>query len=263
MSDAERAGEWKFYRFGMIVTGEGEKQFLPSFMRSLTTAGNCTFEVMRRVGQRSAISSKKRTLQMVGTGKTIPDRDAGEIGFPARAFLGKHPDSFVFVVDDLEHERRPEHQQIFERYRTIFDTILPPEFRHRASVHFFVNMIEAYYFAHAEAVNTVLATSLQNFDGDVETIRHPKGDLKRLVSGFEEIVHGEQIVQNLDLEKVLDNPETCASLRTLFKWCSRAKGQADSDRFRLLNGKCSPVTESQIESLRESPGESLASDGGS
>ena len=35
----------------------------------------------------------------------------------------------------------------------------------KAAVHFLVNMLEAYYFADAEAVNSVLGTKLQDFDG--------------------------------------------------------------------------------------------------
>ena len=48
-----------------------------------------------------------------------------------------------------------------------------------ASVHFLVNMLEAYYFAHAAATNGVLGTELEDFEGDVESIRHPKNDLKK------------------------------------------------------------------------------------
>jgi len=64
---------WRFHRFGLIVTGKGEEQFLPSFFRSLTRGGQCTFEVIGRVGQRSPITSPKHRAKMVGRGQTIPD----------------------------------------------------------------------------------------------------------------------------------------------------------------------------------------------
>jgi len=46
MSDAEVVDDWKFHKFGMLVTGRGEGAFLPSFLRSLASAGNCTFNVI-------------------------------------------------------------------------------------------------------------------------------------------------------------------------------------------------------------------------
>lgn len=52
--------------------------------------------------------------------------------------------------------------------RNIFDPILRAN-KSRASVHFLVNMLEAYYFADADRVNAVLATSLQDDEGDIET----------------------------------------------------------------------------------------------
>jgi len=45
---------------------------------------------------------------------------------------------------------------VFERYRNALDAVLATlQLHHRAAVHFLVNMLEAYYFAHADAVNTV------------------------------------------------------------------------------------------------------------
>lgn len=115
MSDAHVASGWIFYRFGMLVTGKGEGAFLPSLMRSLASTGNCTFQVIGIVPQRSPITSQKKKLKMIGSG----------------------------------------------------------------------------------------------------------------------------------------NPDTCASLRTLFKWCWRAKRDSYSARFQLEFGSCSPVTEHQIETLRQ------------
>jgi Domain of unknown function (DUF4276) len=248
--NAHPGPSWTFYRFGILVTGECEEEFLPVFMRSLTETGDCTFRVIRRIGQRDPITSEKKQIRMIGSGKLIPDRDETEIGLPVRRYLNEHPNSFVLLVDDLEHGRREDRQEIFDRYRAALDTMLPEGFRHRASVHFLVNMLEAYYFAHAGAVNAVLGTELQDFDGDVETIRHPKGRLKEAKPGFDEIADGRKIVEQLDLVKVLANPGTCASLRTLVKWCSCAKRDNLTERYQLLKGVCSPVTEHQVESLR-------------
>jgi hypothetical protein len=76
----------KNYR-ALAVTGKGEERSLPLFLRSLTDSGRCTFKVVRRISQLSPIRSKKRRLEMVGTGKSIPDRDAEAIGVPARRWL--------------------------------------------------------------------------------------------------------------------------------------------------------------------------------
>lgn len=254
MSEGIQSGEWKYYRFGLFVTGEGEREFLPRFLRALMSSGNCTFDVIRQVGQRSPISSQKRVLRMVGKGQKIPSKEEEEIGLPARRYLKAkskpYEERFVILVDDLEFDRRDRHQEVFERYRTIFDVILSAETRPRVAVHFLVPMIEAYYFADAEAVNAVLGTDLEDFEGDVEAIRHPKNELKRIKPGFDEKADGRKIVPKLDLEKVLNNPETCSSLRALFKWCSRAKRDVESDRFQLASGACSPVTGPQVDALR-------------
>ena len=187
---------------------------------------------------------------MVGVGKTIPDRDAEEIGLPARLFLNSNRNSFVLLIDDLEEGRRDIHAAIFARYEKIFDTFLLPEIRLRASVHFFVNMLEAYYFADIAAVNNVLNTNLTESEGDVEQIKHPKNDLKRLTGNlFDEKRHGKLIVNRLDLARVLSNPETCRSLRSMVKWCVAAKKEAYSERYSLLTGKCCPVTMHEITDL--------------
>jgi hypothetical protein len=184
---------------------------------------------------------------MVGTGKTIPDRDANEIGLPARAYL-QRADTFVIIVDDLEKEREGIHREVFARYRDALDALLLNEMRDRASVQFFVFMVEAYFFAHAKAVNDVLSTNIADFDGDVERIPNPKRDLKRLSPRFDEKVDGKKIVARLDLRHVLSNPATCASLRSLFKWCVTAIGFPMTSEYRLETGICSPITSGQIRS---------------
>lgn len=215
----EQPYEWPFVRVGLIVTGETEQQCLPDLFRILTSNATCNFRVIGRVGQRSP-RSPKNVARMVGSGKKIPDRDADKIGKPAREFLRLGGD-FVILVDDLEASRASQAQAVFERYRRALDVMLGAEAA-RAAVHFLVNMLEAYYFADAKAINGVLGTSLQDFDGDVETITNPKADLKKVYPAFREKEHGPRIVRQLDIAHVLSRPDACASLRTMFIWAVKA-----------------------------------------
>ena len=239
--------EWRFIKFGLIVTGETEEQCLPSLFRIFTAGGTCLFEVIRRIGQRSPILSERRRRTMVGTGKAIPDRDAEQIGFPARKYLAKSDANYVLLVDDLEADRSAHIQEVFSRYRLALDEILPARLVPRAAVHFLVNMLEAYYFADAAAPNRVLGTELDDFEGGVETIPHPKNWLKSLHRGFDEKEHGAQILAELDVTHILSRQDSCASLRTMFAWVSEAVG----DRDLLPPGQLLPTTERQIEAVRE------------
>ncbi len=241
------ATQWPFFRFGLIVTGETEERCLPALFRILMSRGNCSFSVIRRVGQRSPIRSAKRKQKMVGTGKTIPDRDAEQIGFPARRFLSSGGD-FVLLVDDLEASRSEEVDGVFDRYRVALDTILGEDMSTRAAVHFLVNMLEAYYFADAAAINRVLGTDLEDFDGDVETIRHPKNELRAIHVGFDEKEHGRLIVETLDVRHVLAHGERCASLRAMFAWASVAVGATGW----LPEGRLHDTTKGQIDAVRAS-----------
>ena len=182
---------------------------------------------------------------MVGSGQDIPDKDAEEIGFPARQFL-RQEGAFVIVVDDLEADRASQVHAVFARYRDTLDRILFDE-APRASVHFLVNMLEAYYFADANAVNKVLRTDLDDYDGDVETIRNPKSRLKQMYPAFDEVAHGSEILEQLDVDHVLARPNACASLRTMFAWASEATGEADM----YAEGVLFERTKAQIEALRD------------
>ena len=184
---------------------------------------------------------------MVGTGKDIANKEAERIGFPAREYL-KDPCTDVLLLDDLEYDRTHQAPQIFERYRNVLDTILLHQ-KHRASVHFLVNMLEAYYFADAATVNAVLGTRLNDYEGDVETIPHPKNELKQIYSGFKQKEHGGQILDRLNVENVLSDPNTCASLRTLFAWCLKALGQTPTDKYQLSSGKLSEITKAQLDNI--------------
>jgi hypothetical protein len=247
-----------FFHFGLIVTGEGERDHLSKLFRSLMAIGICNFKVIQFIGQRGPITSPKRILQMVGSGKKIPDKDVGEIGLPARTYLMTDPCYFVVLVDDLENDRKDQAQQVFDRYRQALDTVLTVDQISRASVHFLVNMLEAYYFADAQSVNTVLSldTPLEDHPGDVEEISHPKGELKKLSPGFREREDGGRILDVLNIEHVLSRPDTCASLRTLFAWCSKViekypdyQSLSLVDKYHLQDGRLSEITRPQLENI--------------
>ncbi len=248
-----------FFHFGLIVTGKGEREHLPKLFRSLRDTGTCSFKVIRFIGQRDPITSIRRKLKMVGEGKTIPDRDATEIGFPARGFLSAGQCRLIVLVDDLEHDRRAQAQQVFDRYRLALDAILTDAQKRWASVHFLVNMLEAYYFADARAVNEALnlAPPLSDCEEDVEEIRNPKSELRKLYPEFKEVEDGGKILDLIDIEHVLSRPDTCAWLRALFAWCVKVleqnpsyKSLSLSDKYRLRDGALSPITRTQLDNLK-------------
>ena len=155
---------------------------------------------------------------------------------------------FVILVDDLESDRVAQAQQVFDRYRLALDTVLHG-LSARASVHFLVNMLEAYFFADAAAINGVLGTDLDDFDGDVETIPHPKNKLKSLHPAFDPMQHAPAILRALDTMHVLAKPDACASLRTLFGWASTATRAG----VLIPQGARFPVTSPQIGALDTIP----------
>ncbi|MCX6067968.1 MAG: hypothetical protein NT121_19805 [Chloroflexi bacterium] len=142
-------------QIGLIVTGKGEHEFLPAIFQSLGRTGTANFRTIGRTGQRSPITSKKRLLRMVGDKKIIPTEDEKQIGLPARFFLQTSEHCCVMVIDDLESAQIETAQPKFDRYRLAVDTMLKafPGMKERASVHFLANMLEAYYFADAWAIN--------------------------------------------------------------------------------------------------------------
>jgi hypothetical protein len=253
MSSPGLAVPWKVYRFGLLVTGKGESLFLDRLFRSLcermaeTGRGVCEFRILAKVEQLTPRTSAKRRLPMPGQDRRIPTRDE-EAALRALAFLRQGGD-FALLVDDLEGARRDQVAAVYARYREAFDHVLPVQLRCRASVHFLVNMLEAYYFADARAINAVLGTDWTDHEGDVETIGHPKNELKNRLGAFDQVEHGEQIVRRLDVPHVLSRPDTCASLRTLFGWCWRALGWPAGEEYQLDNGCYFDVTRAQIEQL--------------
>ncbi len=86
-------------------------------------------------------------------------------------------------------------------------------------------------------------------ENKASAIKDAKNKLKELFPGFDEKEHGKQIVAKLRIEHVLSRRETCASLRTLFGWCSKAIGEEPTDRFELAHGSYCELTKTQIDEL--------------
>jgi len=194
---------------------------------------------------------------MTRTGKRIPNIDFEQISAPARRYLHDNKCSRIILIDDLEWSDQWEPGQIFERYRAALDAGLPDALRYRASVHFLVRMLEAYFFAHPDALNNALDLTppIMQYDGDVEAIRNPKSELRQLFPDYNERHHAGLILDRLDLDIVLSNPEYCSSLRTCVKWIvDQLKAYPDQEifdafnfdeRFHLQEGRLYPVTANQ------------------
>ena len=243
-----------YFRFGLIVTGDTEWEHLPKLFKSLMATGICHFEVIQKIDQLDPRTSnrRRRSLVVVGTNRPIPLKDWEEIGRPARDYVNQSGCHFVILIDDLEYNRRNKEQKVFDRYNEALDTV-PTALKHRASMHFLVNMLEAYYFADVKTTNAVLGISLLDRGNDVETIRNPKSDLRKEYQGFREIDDGGRILDQIDIEHILSRPDACASLRTLFAWCVKVLAKysdydcADlDDKYRLHDGILSVVTGTQL-----------------
>lgn len=209
-------------RIGLIVTGTGEARFLPRFFRSIMQGADCIVEVVRKSEQIRPRTSAKppRRLQVTGTTRPIPPKDIEQYGLPAANYIRRFPIAYVVVIDDLEGYHDP--PAAFARYRAALDAVLGTcGLSARAAVHFFVPMLEAYYFSHSHAVNESAGRPVLEGDhpDDVESLPHPKNRLKALWFGFDEIEHGKKIVDRLDLHHVLSNPQHCCWLRALWGWC--------------------------------------------
>lgn len=215
---------WQHIHFGLLVTGDGEAKFLPEMFRLLTASKICSIEVIRKIEQVRPLGKRSEKILKLA-GKTIPNKDMDRIGLPARRYLQDKPQSYGVLIDDLEGSGRTQLVEIYERYRSALTAILN-DLTSRASVHFLVNMLEAYYFADTSAVNYALSlqSQLTDYESDVEEIPHPKDQLKTLLQekykiSFDEIEHGQAIVPRLDLLHILSKSGECRSLRTLFLWC--------------------------------------------
>jgi Domain of unknown function (DUF4276) len=241
----EEVEKWKFVKFGLIVTGDTERAHLPELFSSIMQMGNCTFKVLSQIGQFTPITSEKRKLKMVGSNKELPSKDE-TITIEVSRYLKADESNRVILIDDLENRRREIIGQTFARYRNAVDQALTEDQKSRVSVHFLVNMIEAYYFADANAINSALSTNFSDHNGDVEEIPNPKNKLKQAYPGFKEIEHGGKILKHINLENVLSNPKNCASLRTLVAWCYQALEITRTEKYQLLEGKLFLTTKAQL-----------------
>lgn len=245
-----------FFNFLLFVTGESEKEHLPKMFSSLAGSGICSFTVKVRLGQRSPVKSEKRLARMVGTGQRIPDKDFNEIGVPARRLVDDDACHYIILMDDLEHSRIEDAREIFLRYRNALDAALLSK-KYRASVHFLVNMLEAYFFADPDALNRALGLRVPVLppQTDVESIRNPKAQLKSRFPAYHEITHSGLILNLLDLEVVLSNENTCGWLRSCVKWIADVLANYPdntffsslnlSSRYLLETGKLSEITSNQ------------------
>jgi hypothetical protein len=245
--------------FGLLVTGVGEGKFLPKLFQSLRNVGPFRFEVIRKIEQLRPRSSPPLPRLAIPSGNIpLPTRDE-ELGLWVRGYLQTAPNRVVMVIDDLEFDWKDKAAETFSRYRLAIDTIIKdPKMQRRASVHFLVMMLEAYFFADSKAVNEALGAEIlvSDYAGDVESIRHPKGDLKNALNSYDEVRNGDEIIGRLNVKHVLSDPQTCASLRTLFAWCIEAilefypEFQGQFPDYKLEDGIQFSVTNGQLTALK-------------
>ena len=253
---------WARIKIKILVTGKGEEKFIELLFKPLLASGFLDWEAPRRIKQ---LSPTKEQLKVAGTEKKLINKNDEEIGLVARAFLASSTANerrILVLLDDLEGARSEVASSVFKRYRDALDAMLSAYGLNKAaSVHFLRNMLEAYYFSDVSAINLAM-NGLHPTHGkgdipactdDVETIPHPKNDLKRHFGSFDEISDGNAVMENLNIETVLMNPETCRSLRTLFKWClGQMKSYAGYTEWpnaakweSLTNEKLWEITQSQ------------------
>lgn len=244
--------------FHLFVTGKSEQAALCALLEPIVedlAKGQTAicFQQSALIPQFSPRIENLPSLRVTGTHKQIPTALEEKVTLPVQALLRQDPHCFVLLVDDLERRRADKAQEVFANYRAALDKALDTaELRRRAAVHFFVNMLEAYYFADPAVVNEVLSINLTEPVGDVEDINNPKIELKNRVKhlgqerSFNEVEHGKAIAQKLSLDRVLANPKTCRALRTLVGWCRHRLGAAFDQRWRLVDGAFHPVTCGQI-----------------
>jgi hypothetical protein len=149
-------------RIGLIVTGKGEASFLHDlFNREMMPRAYCLFEIVRYFPQLRPTDAQLKKQNITGTNQPVPTRDQ-ELGLAALGYLKSNERSFIIVVDDLEEDQPV---PVFERYRKALDGVIQQSgLDKRAAVHFLAKMIEAYYFAHAAAVNTVAGRNILDAD---------------------------------------------------------------------------------------------------
>lgn len=257
MSDAN---PWQPVRIQLVVTGRGEAKCAANLVGKVIHAAG------RAIHPLEAVAADQRPRKQIrNISKLLPAQAGRQV--PTKRHLevirelGKRladPAVICILIDDLEKGERQAAAAHFEYYRRMLDDIPAKNAAARSSVHFLVNMLEAYFFHDVEATNQVIeGLELGRHDGDVEDISHPKNALENEIKqrigrdrGYRETDDAVKIVRHLNLETVLADPDQCRSLRTLVAWCWEQIGQERTDQFQLKGGAYWDVTASQ---LRERP----------
>jgi len=254
--------QWSRIKIKILVTGKGEEKFIELLFKPLLASGFLDWEPPRRIQQ---LTPTKEQLKVAGTEKKLIGKRDEEIGVAARAFLASSKQNerrILVLLDDLEGARSEVASSVFNRYRDALDVmLLASGLNKAASVHFLRNMLEAYYFSDVSAINLAMNVlhpahgkgDIPACAEDVENIPHPKNELKKHFGSFDEISDGKAVMEKLNVETVLMNPETCRALRTLFNWClGQMKSYAGYTDWQsaakwesLTNGKLWEITQSQ------------------
>ena len=238
------------------VTGHAEVECVPAIIRKCMRLSSAVVKIgtVSRVRQRPRLRIRAKGSQKC---QVLPEHEKLAREIPK---LVRDERSYFLWIDDLENEEdRKQPQPHFDYYARLLDDAVHAPMRERCSIHFLVNMLEAYFLADTSAVNTVLQpflerpdTSLKRHQGDCENIKNPKGTLVSHVKHcnptkrYIETTHGPGIARQLDIEQILSNPNHCRALRTLVAWCWEAIGEARTDQFQLLAGVYWDVTAHQL-----------------
>lgn len=234
----------RFIKFGLLVTGKGEEQHLPKLFKELSATGWCAFRIVRRVSQLSVRQVNIEPLKELGVPKKIPKKHAEQIGLTSRRWLQDGLVDYIILVDDIESSRRSQIDLVYKNYIAIFDKELG-NYRKNASVHFFVNMIEAYFFADSNSINSVFNKAIVDDSDDVEDIKNPKVKLKSIVGQYHEIDDLGRLLNSLSVGHVLSKPDTCGYLRVLFAWCIKV-ANLHMNKYCLQDGILGDATKQQL-----------------
>jgi hypothetical protein len=216
---------------GLLVTGkrvEGEALADPlnRLFSSLVQDATVHFEVEGYFPQLSprAPAATRTPLKLVGTDKGLADRDE-ELFLKSRGYLcaepGRFDGRFVILVDDVEC--RP-WKAVFDRYRQAFDHLSrnpsTAALAARCGVHFFKQMVEAYFFAIPGLLDSELGAKVESDAGckDVEDIPHPKNLIFKMAPNYHENLDAIRLLRGLRLDDVLKDESTCCFLRSMVNW---------------------------------------------
>ena len=117
------------------------------------------------------------------------------------------------VIDDLEHERRPQAAEVFARYRMALDDAAPvaAASSQRSCRPFSRKHARACTdFAHAQSVNYVAQRTILpgDHEDDVETIPRPKARMKAIWKGFDEVKHGRRNRRGTGPQSCITHPKS-------------------------------------------------------